>query len=77
MSSSHSGLLKDSLDRPVHLKDIKHYSRPPIPPPRFLFFFLFPFFIFFKLARPDFFCEETKEGNEKGGDKNRDREGGA
>lgn len=63
MSSSHSGLLKDSLDRLVHLKDIKHCCHPHFSLLE-LFFFGFLFYPFLNLA--DFpFLQRQKDVNEK------------
>lgn len=57
MSSSHSGLLKDSLDRLVHLKDIKHCCRP-----HFSRLGFFPLFLvsFFKFGGLPFFAETER-----------------
>lgn len=70
MSSSHSGLVKDSLDRPVRLKDIKHSSRSLLSTH---FFVSFLFSLFWRLIRLDFFCKKVMEENGKGGDEKRDR----
>lgn len=64
MSSSHSGLLKDSLDRLVHLKDIKHCCRPHSSLLDF-FFSWFPFLSFFKFGGLPFFCKDRKKGMKK------------
>lgn len=64
MSSSHSGLLKDSLDRLVHLKDIKHCCRPHSSLLDF-FFLGFLFYLFLNSADFPFFCKDRKKGMKK------------